>query len=600
MTATLRLFNSVLAKPSSAQENYEVLPEYGVVVSPSAMHALAEVKDFLKKEKLTGKQLNAAFYTSWKKAGSVTLEERLRDQLTHYFTTYGFEFLGIYDPDFVYLPDDDSEVPANLTLKVIKGVSRESVVSACLKLLSSGVALKQETIEDILSALRECEYTFTGSEEIRNLEAAVIIANLTGKLPQNPAQLFRFFVFQATDQTLVIKNYTLIEAIKQSGYALPELTDSQKVGLSGSYNRYKPLWLAFKSAHTDNRKLVNRLAKLSKTNHSPMPLNVLGSLTCSLYDSATVEEAAKGANSYQLIRAINALRYYLGSLGTERYYRIRNGKGYAKETSSRLSRDELNLYQELLLTELKDRAGDVKVYVPQNVDYALPVSEKMFSGNLPKNTRVHIPFTEDSSEHLLVGVHWEDQKEPHHQRVDLDLSAVCISGKVGWNDVWGNDGLKYSGDITTAPNGASEWLHCQKISEEYLVTLNGYCAPDNHPFQVIVGHGSDVKPNYIIDPNKVLFQAQCNLSQRQQVVGLLKLSENGEGLDFYLIDQALGNKFVSSYREKEKITQKAVLTQVESALRLRDLFTVVETPEKANVDLSLETLTRDSILKVFS
>ena len=61
-------------------------------------------------------------------------------------------------------------------------------------------------------------------------------------------------------------------------------------------------------------------------------------------------------------------------------------------------------------------------YLPSDVKYALPTSEKMFVGNIPTGTK----FLGDN---LAVGIYWENE----WGATDLDLSAINIDGKVGWN-----------------------------------------------------------------------------------------------------------------------------------------------------------------------
>ena len=563
-------------------------------MSPCAMYAISEIISFLEGEKLNGNQLNKSFYSSWSKVESVSERERLADQLTHYFTTYGLEYLGLYDPEFVYLPSRDSETPEAVTFKVIGTVSQEYVTSSCLNMLSSGVALKQETIHDIVDALSRCNYNFSNLKDIRNREASVIIAEITGVLPSDPASLFRYLVYKSTGMSLIIKSLDLIHAIKASCYMLPDLSHPQMVGLSQSFNRYKPLWLAFKSAHKSNARVVNKISKLSKVHHSPLPQNVLGCLTSKVISARDVEQAAKGSNFYQLIRAVNALRYYSASEQDDRYYRIRNGKGFSKKSPARLRKETMSIYHDILVRELKSRASR-KVFMPPLVDYSTPVSEKMFSGNIPKNTCISVPW---SDSHILVGVFWKDAES---ERVDLDLSAISLEGdKVGWNSHWRSEknGLMYSGDVTSGFQGASEWMFCKKLKKDYLIVLNGYRAEKNHPFKIIVGYGEEVDKNYTIHPDKVLFQSDTILSQKQIVIGMIKSCE--KGLKFYLIDQSLGENNVSVLGEKERISINSISTQVETSLRLRDIFTVTNTPEEADVDLSFEKLEKDSILKLFS
>jgi hypothetical protein len=51
--------------------------------------------------------------------------------------------------------------------------------------------------------------------------------------------------------------------------------------------------------------------------------------------------------------------------------------------------------------KLKYDLSGKKFYFPENVEFALPTSEKMFVGNIPTGTRFY-------GEQLAVGIYWED------------------------------------------------------------------------------------------------------------------------------------------------------------------------------------------------
>jgi hypothetical protein len=276
-----------------------------------------------------------------------------------------------------------------------------------------------------------------------------------------------------------------------------------------------------------------------------------------------------------------------------RYYKIRNGKSFAKTKPSTLTMEQIRQNLSSLLETVKTLKKDTKIYTTPFVDYAVPVSEKMFSGNIPKYTKISIPY--ETSQSLLVGVYWKNT-ESHS---DLDLSAVNVNGKIGWNSRHNGGGLSYSGDVTSAHNGASEWLYCHKLDGDYLIKLNRYSAPENQQYKIIIGYGDKINSNYMIDPNKILFSVDCVMDHRQKILGLLKPNGNNTGVDFYLIDQFFGEGIVSSYREKDKIAQSAILSQSENFIRLSDIFTVVKNKEDADVILEPNELSKDSILNLF-
>jgi hypothetical protein len=589
--SSLNLFGGVIGK-TPVNDDMHIDYKLGVIIAPSAMHLKKDIINYLSGYCLNNAQLNnTSFYKSWTKVANVTLEERLRDQLTHYFTTYGLMSLGLDSPNFVYIPVDEfqEDAPKNLKLRVIKGYSKEALIKGCFDVLKSGVALQESTIQDIIDILNECEYKFTGEEEIKNREAKIYFAKITNILPKNGDDLFRYLIYSATEKTLIIKNKTLIDEIKKSEYQL-KLTDDQIVELSKSFHRYKTLCLAFKNKFAKNKRVINRIAKLAKKHHVPQKVNVLSNLTSKEFDVDTIKHSAKKANIFQLVRALNAMDYY--SSGTyNRYYRIRNGKSYAKTKSYS---PKNNSAFPILIDELKSRIKNKKLYIPKHVDYAVPVSEKMYTGSIPKNTKISASYKE--GENLLIGVYWQSD---YHS--DLDLSAISTNEKIGWNRSWNNESLMYSGDITSAYKGASEWLYCKQIQYPYLVNLNAFNCPEKQKYKLIIGYSKDkIDHNYMIDPNNILFQTECEMDQKQKIIGMIAPNQNNDGVEFSIIDQSFGNKTVSSFKEHDVTARSAILSQVENCLRLRDIFEVVDNKEDADVVLEPNDLSKDSILKLFA
>jgi hypothetical protein len=596
ISSSLLLFGAVIGRNVPDSNNFYIDQELGVVIAPSAMHLKDSILSEIKSTTLQNSQLNnTSFYKSWKKVQSVTLIERLRDQILHYFTTYGLMSLGLDSPEYVYIPTDEfaTDSPKSLKLRVIKGISRVNLITSCFKFLNAKIALQQDTIQNILNVLSDCEYIFTGNEKIANREAKSLIVDLTGILPKNGEELFRYLIYSATKESLIVKNSQLITNIKSSRFDLDVLitSETQIVELSKSFHRYKPLWLAFKF-NKDNSKIVNRIAKLAKVHHVPLAENVLGSLTSKMYSHKELTNAMHNASIFQILRAISATKLYLTD-NDNRYYKIRNGKSFAKTKPSTLTMEQIQQNLSSLLETVKTLKKDTKIYTTPFVDYAVPVSEKMFSGNIPKYTKISIPYEESQS--LLVGVYWKNT-ESHS---DLDLSAVNVNGKIGWNSRHNGGGLSYSGDVTSAHKGASEWLYCHKLDGEYLIKLNRFSAPENQQYKIIIGYGDKINSNYMIDPNKILFSVDCVMDHRQKILGLLKPNENNTGVDFYLIDQFFGEGIVSSYKEKDKIAQSAILSQSENFIRLSDIFTITTKKEDADVILEPNELSKDSILNLF-
>ena len=157
---TLKLFNAVVTKPSKEPVFWS---EKGLIIESGALWAKKKILRFYKNEKLDGYGLNKTMHKSWKKILTTPRFNLLKEQIKHYLSTYGSAF-----QDELFIPNEVLDIPdAKLAFKVVKAYEPAVMTAKCLDLLQSGIALKEETIDDILSVLvGELSYRFTGNENI--------------------------------------------------------------------------------------------------------------------------------------------------------------------------------------------------------------------------------------------------------------------------------------------------------------------------------------------------------------------------------------------------------------------------------------------------
>jgi hypothetical protein len=602
ISPSLSLFGVVLE--ANEPDGSTFLDKYGVLVHASASDLVPLIKRWLDTESLDGKQLNSSFHKSWQKVTQASMIQLVTEQVFHYFSTYGLEALGVYTDSLIYIPAEVLELPDKLPIKVIYGVSRQELLDRCFKLLASGIALKQETIALIFELFDELSYVFTGDEAIANREAQLYAIDRSGKLPSDAMTIFRYFVFKATEQTLLIKNKDLIEKIKASKYVLPKLSTAQLTALAEHFNRLKPLWLAFKPS---NAAIVNKVAKLSKKAHKPLPVNVMSNV--SAFSLPKLSATVSKANIFQLVRAYNSSEVALRG-SNDRFYLVRNGKGYAKKSEQFAHEDEhgveslqaavLKSRSRVIYEEILSRFTDKKIYVPENVDYAIPSSEKQFTGFVPYNTKIRIPT---SQEFGLVGIYWEGD-------VDLDLRADALGDSVGWDanyrsgvtfDSKSFKGVGHSGDITRAPNGATEYLYYNEIQSPYSIKNSLFSGEIGQTFKLIVGSGNDITKNYVIDPAKVLFTAPMTMIQKEVTIGVLMPAE--QSTIFYLLSSGSGNLRVGRDNAVSQIARQAMIDKALYSLRLSNLIKPEQlalTPQEADIDLSSDKLAKDTFFKLFN
>jgi hypothetical protein len=588
---TLKLFNAVIAKKPERARKPTISDEHGYLIEPNALWAEDRINAFYRKEALSGNDLNKTFHKSWQTIRDTPRGELRIQQILHYLSTYGTDFQGD-----VYIPDEVVKVPGiKIVFKVIKAYTKDQLIAKCLGLLQSGVALKEETVDDILQALvDELSYSFTGKENIRNKEAVVKIADLYGVIPDDFMGFFRYILFRSTGSALVIKNPATVAAIKVSTYD-PTL-QFIKFGterLAENFNRFKPLFLAYK---TKCPKVINEISRLSKKHHAPMvqnPLNLVTQRGLTVGDKHWLDNATP----YAIFKALSALYQRMGGQSTF-LYKVRNGKSYVKEDGARIPKAAFANY-DFLLNYLKKRINlkGVSIYVPEDVVYALPTSEKMYVGNIPMGTKFF-------GSALAVGIYWEDAWGAR----DLDLSGLSAEGKTGWNASYGRggsdrDGLMYSGDITNAPDGAVEYLYAKRgLPGSTLVLNNVFNGNDDAGFKIIIGRGDRIDHDFMMNPNNLFAEAKVQSIQKQSIIGLLR--PEGKLISFVLLNLGAGHTQVSGYSDTSTLARVALAQEWHCPLSFNDVVQdlgaeIVNDPEDADFDLSLNRLEKDSFMKVF-
>ena len=583
---TLKLFNAVIEKPS----NEDIfISEEGYIIEPGALWAKDKIVDFYNQQKLSGEELNKTFHKSWQIIKADDRFYTVVEQIKHYLSTYGSGF-----QDEVYIPGEYLDIPdVKLTYKVIKALSKEDMAERGLNVLRSGIALQEKTIDALINVISlDCGYQFTGDEGIRNKEAVIKIADVYGILPKDTMEFFRYIVYRATDSTLLIKNRTTFELIKNSSYNPGvQFQNHGLEKLAAIFNRFKPLFLAFR---TKCPSVINKISSLSKKGyHRPLVQNPLNLITSQLL-TENDEHWLENATPYALFKALALCQTRLQGQ-TAFVYRIRNGKSFITE-GKEADQAIVQLNELTIVEHLKKRFNfeGRKVYIPSNIKYALPTSEKMFVGNVPTGTRI-------SGEKLAVGIYWENDWGAN----DLDLSSINIGGKVGWNSTYnqGSGSLMYSGDITNAPNGATEYLHANKgLSDPTLVMNNVYSGNPDCEYKIVVGQGAKVTESYMQNPNEIEFETKCRSVQKQTILGLFLPEKDGQS--FIILNFGAGDAHVSGYSQYTTIAIKALYEQWHNPATFNSLLEslgveMVNDADEADYDFSIDTLDKDSFTKFF-
>jgi len=619
MKESIKLFRALEIKNKKRGKiNKDILKETvrrGFVFAPEIFanytkNQLMGIINLIEKElSLTPEKMNSTFHKSFKKVRDAPIEQLIIEQILHYFTTYGFERMGIYDENYVYIPAEKLKIPElkqDIPLIIIKGYTKNELKKKILDLIKSGIALEDETIEDIVNLSIKLNYIDTLiNEEIPNKELKIRLYEISNKIPENPVEFLRYLIYTITGKALLIKSQDLFQEILYNSSNVKTLYLYKKYlkqygeeKLASIFYRFKPLFIALKK-HGIN---ANRLRRLAEKYHKPFKQPYINTITERIsnntFDLKEFKREIKNANIFVKSRILYALKFRASDPDVFAY-RIRNGKFYVKASyfnNSDLAEEAYNILREIIIKEIAKKVKGKKIYIPEMINYALPTSEKNFFGNIPVGTSIIF------EKGLNIGVHWLNTD----RRVDLDLSLIGMSGKIGWDGAY-RDGeeILFSGDMTDAPkpHGAAEVFRIKELAEPKLMFLNFYnygdfCSVDYK--LILTKKINRINENCIINPNDLLMVAKNKLDSKQRLIGYLTSKENK--IKFTFLNSTFG-KSITSRINKNTMNAENFLEGYFGGVSLNEILTeagakIVKQRTKNCISLALEDLEKDSIINL--
>lgn len=625
--STLRLFKALPVESKTAKKIYNELllvktVPMGFLFAPEVLASYPDTSHLMELvDKLYGRdpaKLNASFHKSWAKVRDASIEQLVIEQLIHYLTTYGAEHEGNFDHDTVYIPVEDLEIPPidtdKIRLVVIRGLTKDELKTELLKLLSAGVALSEETIADCIDVAQFVELTEDEVDLVKNKEVKAALYDYFGIVPSNPTEFLRYVVYRATNKTLLIKNRALTSQIaERDNVDVTRYFDiyEKEIGLASLgeiFYRYKPIFLAFRT-NTKLRKTINRVRRAADSNHKPMPRDLLNDITSILKNKEVLDmdqfkAALSKANTFRKVRLAYALKFRTTNADSI-MYRVRNGKSYATDFKFPNKTDAKLVYDVVIDAIANDITKNVygkKIYIPEGMKYALPATEKQFTGNLPTGSYV------DVKDDMVVGVWW---KNVQRHRIDLDLSITNADGKIGWDGRYRDreNGIYFSGDLTNAPGakGAAELFHIGREARgTWIMFVNYYNYQENVdvPFNIVVGRQTREKTaKALIDANDIVVQASSEMTVRQKNLGIIVSDMNGSR--FYFAESELGKAISASGKDYAEQARKYLLNYYQDSIVLNDVLVMagaelVTEATDVDIDLSPEAIDKTTILALLT
>lgn len=591
--ALLQIFSSVLKQNET--EGFSITN--GIALPSSAVDAFDVVQSYVNEEVITNDKMRNTFLKSWTQSS-----DYWEEMVAHIGGVFalGYGSVGTY----TFPANVVNGVPQGTKLFIVGVLTRDEVIDRVLVLLGSGAALKQDTIEKIFLVMDLLDYKWSGEEVIKNKEAQIYIADKHKVMPKSGDMFLRFVIYKVSDSTTLIKSSKVIRDIKGNPSKVAGYLEAYYAchktwkGLSEVFLRHKPLFLAMKNDRT--KASINKISKLARKYHRPMPVNPMNNLG---YGRITFEDLDK-ATVFAILRALNYCHNRSASTGDERNltYKIRNGKIKVVNCSSKkfVNNQYLTANMTTIVSYLQQKLSKalngVKVYIPSNVKYALPVSEKMMLGGIPFGTRI------SSDEPLCSGIYWKNE----WGATDFDLSGVSPYQRIGWDAKW-KGAVQYSGDVTDAPYGAMEFMVArEKLESAVLLVNNRYSGRPGAEYQLCVGKSSDASLSgngFMMSESKLLFQSPKLASEsKEMIVGAFLPNDASGKYEYVVFNLRSSNARVSS--SDKLIELKSIMEEYTTQVTLNQVIesmgaVLVDTVSDADIDLTPSSLGVDTLINLF-
>lgn len=501
-----------------------------------------------------GEKWNKTFHKSFNTVKCSDISELIAHQLIHYFTTYGLEQLGLFDNNLVYIPAEKLEIPElkeDIPLIVINEITKSTLHNKLMELLTSNIALSSQTVEDIL-----CLSDYLNPEDVDNItntEVRIALYDKFNIVPKDNVMFLRYLIYKLTNTPLLIKSKEVVFQLQRCDtdllytYLTRYVQDPDGyIKLSQIFLRYKCLFLAMKRKTKSKyskeiNKIINRIGKLSKTNHIPVGTSILDNMT-SISDLKTaitkmpkIKKYLQDCTIFRKIRILNGINFRLNTKSKYIVYKIRNGKAWVESKKPiTLMQQSVLLYlkelvEESIRTQLQGKLQGKTIYLPDNIQYKVPQSEKQFTGNIPEGSYIQV----GRNDNLVIGISWKNVST----RVDLDLKATNHTETYGWDAKYRsnepNESFYFSGDVTDAKNGATELFFIGKnvTGKSFMLCVNNYtCNNEDVPFDLVVAKCTDeeITCNYVIDPNNIITTIPFKMEKGQpfKSVGFVSIEQD--------------------------------------------------------------------------
>ena len=439
-------------------------------------------------------------------------------QIFHYIEVYGLKAPGLFN-----LEVNDGEL---VTMNFITGVTVDELQDMVRTILYRNAPFKNST--DLKDIIDHYVVNFDINSVLNN-ELKVLLFDPAIHTFTNGDDVVRWIcresmksVNPSVKDAMLIKSLEMINTVKRnSPNVKPSFLERHALPLAQVFNRHKKLIMALKNE--DNRSVINRISKMSKSNHVPIRESVNKSFVAKALAETIDMNVLDNISIRDKFKFLNLLEYKMLKRTTDAFV-IRNGKVHLHENRRVWKKKDIKRVMNAVLESLKkDLTGNLagkKILLDSSVHYGLPISRKQALGNLPFGTKIVADRKNKKKNGISSGIYWENS----WGATDLDLSSIDTDGKrTGWGGYAGydrNNDIAFSGDLTSARDGAMEFMTSR--NSEYGLFVNIYSGQVGCGMEIVVGDDDGNKKHWIENP---IIREKINLDSRNMLLGFVRNSE---------------------------------------------------------------------------
>lgn len=525
-------------------------------------------------------KMNSTFWKRFSDVESRSEGKLHLHQLIHYISTYGRGIVGQETDSLAYEPEYLKSIDVDIKheLVYIAAYTHAEIQQKIKNMLTSGMALKQDTIDALFRIIKENKYQIDYVDEISNREFMCVLCKELGLVPKNFDEFARYLNYLVTKNTmLVLKSRDTYNAMRDAfAWSLhnPDIVNQSIIKYAETYGikpmaanirRYHDLFVLLHSKLRDRqaKKILNRAFKLSKRSYlrNRRRKPILDDVLNKSISLNQIKDAASRATIYKLFKVINAMSM---KDTTSKLYRIRNGKSYFDIN------DRANKIKDIMLKEIKSRLGDWSnkvFYIPEGINYVMPTSEKTFVGVLP-----YLSSYELIGRNAVAGVAWTKE-------CDLDLHARFVDGEsIGFNSSFNHGGITFSGDMTHTNryHYAAEFIKIDQSRFETpaLVNINNFDGGENADIDVFVGATGDLDTSSYqgvatqLGEKSFMFKDKMDAGNKN----LMLVCPTEKGFKTILVNFDLGNVRVPRADNISEQLTELLIKQADTAFTLNNLI----------------------------